>query len=225
MTDDIRDVESTETAGSETAGSETEEAAEDAATAKQTVPDDSPPEAPSEVRSSRKRTERDLSRLLRRVKIFPALLVLLVLLSGGVTAWVYFKQYRPKQEINQGVAHAVVSAASDGTVALLSYSPESLDKDFANAKSHLSGDFLSYYNQFTEQIVAPAAKEKSLKTIAHVIGAGVSELHPNSAVVLVFVDQSTTSKDKPDPSMAASSVRVSLTRVNGNWLITKFDPV
>jgi Mce-associated membrane protein len=41
----------------------------------------------------------------------------------------------------------------------------------------------------------------------------------------VFVDQSTTSKDKPDPSMAASNVLVSLTRVNGNWLITKFDPI
>ena len=125
----------------------------------------------------------------------------------------------------RGVASAVVSSASDGTVALLSYSPESLDKDFATAKSHLSGDFLSYYNQFTDQIVAPAAKQKSLKTNARVLGAAVQELHPDSAVVLVLVDQSTTSKDNPDPSMASSSVLVSLARVNGKWLITKFDPV
>jgi Mce-associated membrane protein len=108
---------------------------------------------------------------------------------------------------------------------MLSYSPESLDKDFATAKSHLSGDFLSYYTQFTDQIVAPAAREKSLKTTAHVMGAGVSELHPDSAVVLVYVDQATTSKDKPDPALAASTVLVSMTRVNGNWLITKFEPV
>jgi Mce-associated membrane protein len=57
------------------------------------------------------------------------------------------------------------------------------------------------------------------------MGAAVSELRSDSAVVLVFVDQSTTSKDKPDPSMAASNVLVSLTRVNSNWLITKFDPI
>ena len=93
---------------------------------------------------------------------------------------------------------------------MLSYSPDSLDKDFAAAKSHLSGDFLSYYNQFTEQIVAPAAKQKSLKTNARVLGAAVQELHPDSAVVLVLVDQSTTSKDNPDPAMASSSVLVSL---------------
>jgi Mce-associated membrane protein len=55
--------------------------------------------------------------------------------------------------------------------------------------------------------------------------AAVAELHPDSAVVLVFVDQSTTSKDSPDPSMAASSVLVTLSKVHGKWLITKFDPV
>jgi Mce-associated membrane protein len=179
------------------------------------------PKSPSRT----KRQRREWSRALRNVKPVPLILVVLLLISGGSAAWLYFKQYKPAQQVNPDVARTVASAASDGTVALLSYSPESLDKDFANAKSHLSGDFLSTYNQFTEQIVAPAAKQKSLKTTAQVMGAAVSELHPNSAVVLVFVDQSTTSKDKPDPSMAASDVLVSLTRVNDHWLITKFDPI
>jgi len=161
----------------------------------------------------------------RKVKVVPVILILLLLISGSAATWLYFKQYRPDKQTDASVATAVVNAASDGTVALLSYSPDSLDKDFAAAKSHLSGDFLSYYNQFTEQIVAPAAKQKSLKTNARVLGAAVQELHPDSAVVLVLVDQSTTSKDNPDPSMASSSVLVSLTRVNGNWLITKFEPV
>jgi Mce-associated membrane protein len=218
MTHDTRDVETTETA----------EAVEDGAGVAETEIDDSVTEVPAEVDSSPKRIERDRrgwSRALRKVKVFPVILVLLLLVSGGLAAWLYFERYQPNQQTDPRVARTVVNAASDGTVALLSYSPESLDKDFANAKSHLSGDFLSYYNQFTEQIVAPAAKQKSLKTTAHVIGAGLSELHPNSAVVLVFVDQSTTSKDRPDPAMASSSVLVSMTRINGNWLITKFDPV
>lgn len=103
--------------------------------------------------------------------------------------------------------------------------PTRSTKDFATARSHLAGDFLSYYDQFTQQIVAPAAKQKSLKTTAKVVRAAVSELHPDSAVVLVFVDQSTTSKDSPNPSMAASSVMVTLAKVDGNWLITKFTPV
>ncbi|OBH89551.1 hypothetical protein [Mycobacterium sp. E2989] len=171
------------------------------------------------------RGESSEPRARRQVKAVPVILISLLLISGGVATWLYFKQYRPDKQTDTRVANTVVSAASDGTVALLSYSPDTLDKDFAAAKTHLSGDFLSYYNQFTDQIVAPAAKQKSLKTSARVIGAAVSELRPDSAVVLVLVDQSTTSKDNPDPAMASSSVLVSMARVNGQWLITKFDPV
>ena len=176
---------------------------------------------------SPKRAERrrNWSRTLRNVKLVPAILVLLLLISGAATAGVYFERYQPNRQTDPAVARAVVSAASDGTVALLSYSPESLDKDFATAKSHLSGDFLSQYSKLIDQVVGPATKQKSLKTTARVIGAAVSELHPNSAVVLVYVDQSTTSKDNPEPTMDASSVLVSMAKVNGNWLITKFDPV
>jgi Mce-associated membrane protein len=199
----------------------------DTETAKTAKVVDDDPEATEKADSPvpTKRSRRDRSRMLRNVKLVPVVLIVLLLISGGAATWLYFKQYKPDQQINSDVARAVVSAASDGTVALLSYSPESLDKDFAAAKSHLTGDFLSYYNQFTSEIVAPAAKQKSLKTTAHIMGTAVQELHPDSAVILVFVDQSTTSKDKPDPSMASSNVLVSLTRVNSNWLITKFDPI
>jgi Mce-associated membrane protein len=217
VTDETHDIETTDTA----------EAVDDDPDAAETEVGESVTKAPARDDSPRrtKRERRDWSRMLRKVKVVPATLILLLLTSAGVATWLYFERYQPNRRTDPSVARAIVSAASEGTVALLSYSPESLDKDFATAKAHLSGDFLSYYNQFTEQIVAPAAKQKSLKTTAHVIGAAVSELHPDSAVVLVYVNQSTTSKDKPDPSMAASSVLVSMTRVNGTWLITKFDPV
>jgi Mce-associated membrane protein len=206
MTDHSLDIETSETA---------EEARD--ADAADTAVDDSP------KRTVRER--RGLPRVLRKVKVVPAILVLLLLISGGAAAWMYFNRFQPNQHTDPSVARAVVNAASDGTIAMLSYSPESLDKDFATAKSHLSGDFLLYYTQFTDQIVAPAAREKSLKTTAHVMGAGLSELHPDSAVVLVYVDQTTTSKDMPDPSMSASTVLVSMARVNARWLITKFDPI
>jgi Mce-associated membrane protein len=169
--------------------------------------------------------ERKRRRLARGVKLVPVILILLLLISGGVTTWIYFKQYRPDQQTNPTVVDTVAKAASDGTAALLSYAPETLDKDFASARSHLSGGYLDYYNHFTETIVAPAAKQKAMKTTAHVKGAAVSGLRPDSAVVLVLVDQTTTSKDTPEPSTVASSVLVSMVRVNRDWLITKFEPV
>ena len=152
-------------------------------------------------------------------------LALLLIAALAVTAWLFFYQYRPDREVDDAAAQSAIKAASDGTVALLSYSPETLDKDFAAAKSKLTGDFLSYYTQFTEQIVTPAAKQKKVKTTASVVRSGVSELHPDSAVVLVFINQTTESSGLPEPSQTVSSVRVSLKKVDGAWLISSFDPV
>jgi Mce-associated membrane protein len=160
----------------------------------------------------------------RRVAIVPVVLALLLLLSGGLAAWLYVDQYRPDKQTD-AAAHSAVDAARDGTVALLSYKPDTLNQDLAAAKSHLTGDFLNKYDQFTQQIVTPAAKEKGLTTTAQVVGAAASELQPNSAVVLLFVNQATISKDRPDPAMASSSVLVSLTKVHGTWLIAKFQPI
>jgi Mce-associated membrane protein len=161
----------------------------------------------------------------RRVKVAPLVLVLLLLLSGALATWLYVVQYQPDEQTDTAAARTAINAARDGTVALLSYKPDTLNQDFAAAKSHLTGDFLNYYDQFTKEIVTPAAKEKALTTTAQVVGAAATELQPNSAVVLLFVNQATTSKERPDPAMASSSVRVSLTKVHGTWLITKFQPV
>jgi Mce-associated membrane protein len=160
-----------------------------------------------------------------RVKVAPVVLVLLLLLSGALATWLYVGQYRHDEQTDTAAAQTAINAARDGTVALLSYKPDTLNQDFAAAKSHLTGDFLNYYDQFTKEIVTPAAKEKALTTTAQVVGAAATELQPNSAVVLLFVNQATTSKERPDPAMASSSVLVSLTKVHGTWLITKFQPV
>jgi Mce-associated membrane protein len=158
-------------------------------------------------------------------KILPAVLALLVVASLALLGGLYWFSYRPDRATDAGAAKAAISAASEGTVAVLSYSPDTLDRDFSSAKSHLTGDFLTYYNQFTEQIVAPAAKQKSVKTSAVVLRAALQEFHPDSAVVLLFVNQSTQSKDRPEPTLTSSSVVATLTKAEGKWLISSFNPV
>lgn len=164
------------------------------------------------------------SRGLRR-HVGAIVLTLLLVASAGVAAWLYFFQYRVDQQTNGDAQNVALEAAKTGTVALLSYAPETMEQDFASAKSHLTGDFLNYYSQFTEQIVTPAVKEKQVKTNAAVVQAGVAEMHPDSAVVLVFVNQTTVSKENPDGAFAASAVKVGLTKSDGRWLINAFDPV
>jgi Mce-associated membrane protein len=158
-------------------------------------------------------------------RILPAALALLVAGSLALLGAALYFWYLPDRHTEGAAAKAAISAASDGAVAVLSYSPDTLDRDFSSAKSHLTGDFLNYYNQFTQQIVAPAAKEKSVKTSAVVLRAALSEFHPDSAVVLLFVNQTTQTKDRPEPTLTSSSVVVQLTKADGKWLISSFNPV
>jgi Mce-associated membrane protein len=206
--------------------SESESPLDDAETAQEDADsDDAGTETPSAGESSAETTgaiDRFTSSLL--VHWRPILLTASVIAAVGLAACLFVLQYRPDRQIDDAAARRAIQAASDGAVATLSYSSESIDHDFARARSHLTGEFLAYYDKFTKDIVMPTVKEKHLAQTAAVVRAAVSELHPHSAVVLVFLNESTTSKDKREPLKTPSSVRITLTKVNGSWLISKLDP-
>lgn len=154
-----------------------------------------------------------------RARWRPIVLLVLLFANTGFTAGWFFLVYYPDRQVDAGSADDAVKAASEGVGALLSYSPDSLSHNFDSAKTHITGDFQSYYQQFTEQIVAPVAQRAQLTTTVRVVRAAASELHPNSAVVLAFIEQKTASKPKADPVHTPNSVRVKLKRVHGDWLI------
>jgi Mce-associated membrane protein len=184
-----------------------------------TLADSEPAEDVAEAEAPAKR------RRLPSMTVGIAALGVLLVAAASVTAWLYFAQFRPAQATGPEAAQSALQAAQEGTVALLSYKPDTLDADLAAAKSHLTGEFLTYYTQFTDQIVKPAAAQKKVQTTANVVRAAVSDIAADTADVLVFVNQTTTSTDRPDPTMANSSVLVHLTKVDGRWLISEFKPV
>jgi Mce-associated membrane protein len=153
------------------------------------------------------------------------LLTASVIAAVGLAACLFVLQYRQDRQLDDAAAQRAIRAASDGAVAALSYSSENMDRDFTRARSHLTGDFLAYYDKFTKEVVIPTVRQKQLGQTASVLRAAVSELEPNSAVVLVFLNETTTGKDKPQPLITPSAVRITLTKVSGSWLISKMDPV
>ena len=131
----------------------------------------------------------------------------------------------PDQQTNEAAERSATAAASEGTVAVYSYASNTVDHDIASAKSHLTGDFLAQYEREASTAVAAVAKQKPMKTSAAVVGAAVSRLGPDSADVLIFLNQTTTAVGAPGPSMSAGSLLVSLSKVDGKWLISAMKPV
>jgi Mce-associated membrane protein len=193
----------------------------------ETPPSGEADEVSADVESVGSNAPSAIGRLIRRCLAMwrPILAAGLVIATIAVAAGLYFFQYRPAQRIDDAATRQAVQAASDGAVAVVSYSYNNLDQDIARAKSLSTGEFLSYYSKFSQDFVAPAARKGHLIATAKVLRAAVIELHPDSAVVLVFMNQNTASKEKPEPLTTTSSVVVTLNKVNGSWLIAKLDPL
>lgn len=122
------------------------------------------------------------------------------------------------------VAEATVQAAREGTVALLSYTPDKVEEQLGAARDLLTGEFRESYTSLTNDVVIPGAKEKQISAIATVPAAASVSLSGDKAVVLLFVNQTVTVGQDP-PTDTASSVRVTLEKVDDRWLISQFDPV
>ena len=163
----------------------------------------------------------DRPRRNRLTRFAAAALLVSALLAGSV----YWFVFRPDHLTDQQARDEAIEAARSGTVAVLTYSPETVDKDLADAKSRLTGDFLKQYSEFTTQTVVPAAKNAGVKTEATVTRAALSQMKPGTAQVLVFVNQVTTSRARPTPALATSSVIVTMVNEGGHWLISDFKPI
>lgn len=117
-----------------------------------------------------------------------------------------------------------VQAARDDAIALLSYHADTVDKDLAAARERLTGEFKDAYAELTRQVVVPGAKEKHISSIAKVNAAASVSATESHAVALVYVDQTVTIGGGA-PTDTQPVVRMTLDKVNGRWLVSRFDPV
>lgn len=160
------------------------------------------------------------SRLSRAILLW--VLPLLVVLAAGAAG---FTKFQDASARNAATARTEsVRAATDSTIALLSYRHDTVQKDLEAAQSRLTGTFLDSYTKLTHDVVIPGAKQKDISAVATVPAAASTSATANHATVLLFVNQ-TVLIGKDAPTNTSSSVRVTLDKVDGRWLISGFDPV
>ena len=195
----------TETRGKHTAGDETATAEE--------VEDAEPGER--ELTKPKRQTD------WSRVVAFGVLPALAFLLASGA-AFLKFQDSAVRDSAK--ARDESVQVAKDSTIALLSYKPDTVEKQLNDAKVRLTGEFRDQYTSLINDVVIPGAKEKQISAVANVPEAASVSANPVRAVVLVFVNQTVIVGDSA-PTDTASSVRITLEKVGDGWLISQFDPV
>ncbi|KAA0120658.1 hypothetical protein [Mycolicibacterium sp. P9-22] len=143
--------------------------------------------------------------------------VLILALGGGYLKW--FASERGSDTDSEALR-----AATDSTVAILSYEPYTVSASLTAAKDRLTGTFKDSYSSLVDGVVIPGSEQKHISSEATVAAAAEMSSSDRHAEVLVFVNQ-TVSVGTDPPTNTASTVRVTLDRVDGRWLIAQFDPV
>ena len=157
----------------------------------------------------------------RRILLLAILPVLCVILAAGAG---YLKWQVGSAQDAETARVASVQAATENTIAILSYRPDSADRELTAARDRLAEPFKDQYTKLITDVVIPGARQKQISAIATVPSAASMSASANHAVVLLFIDQSIVIGTNA-PTSTSSTVRVTLDKDGNRWLISQFDPV
>jgi Mce-associated membrane protein len=141
-------------------------------------------------------------------------LAVAVLAAFGLVAYRVHSDSRVEAARSQAMA-----AAQRDAVTILSYDYRHLDADFAAARKVLTGSFASDYRATTSKVVRPGAEQYHAVVKAEVAAGSVVSASADQVVVLLFVNQTTTSTRLDGPRVDLNRVRLTLVPVDGRWLV------
>ena len=122
--------------------------------------------------------------------LLAALAVLLVLAVAGMGTLVLLDR---RAEATQLAGGQAVRAAAPAATRILSYDYRHLDADFAAGKALTTGAFSGQYARTTGDAVRSLATQTKATVVAQVASTGVQQASADRVVVLLFVNQTTTS--------------------------------
>lgn len=182
-----------------------------------TRPRPTPRPAPSPVRKARtsKRSLR-LPKSRPLLGLIAATVALVVVV--GVLGWFTWQQKRTDEARTSALA-----AARSHAQTILSYNYTHIDADIAKGKAATTGKFRDEYAKTTSTVVKPTAVQYKAIVSAEVKAASVRSASPEEVVVLLFVNQRTTSTRVTGPKEDQSRVRMTLVKRGDDWLVSKID--
>jgi len=180
----------------------------------------------------------------RARRILVGVLAVLVLATGGLTAWLETRpepdSRRPEISKDDGTyragslpgdeGEAAVKAASRTMELALALDYRKLDEGLSDATKPMTDSFAKRFSSDFNKLARPRALKKKAVTSALVRGAGLVRLEgDDEAICLVYVNQvlletrTLGKKDKPI-DVSQNRVLVGLKKVDGDWLVDSIQP-
>lgn len=156
-----------------------------------------------------------------RIVVFAVLPALALVLAAGSA----FLKWQIVSERDSATARTEsVEAAKDITVQMLSYEPDTVEQHLNSVLDRLTGEFLGTYTTMIRTTIIPGATAQRVTAQAEVPAIGSVTASPDRAEVMLYLNQFVTVGDQP-PQKTPSTVRATMVREDGRWLMSQFEPV
>lgn len=157
--------------------------------------------------------KRPWRRHLRR-SVMPLLLAASLAVSGFL-GWKQWQAHQLDQAAEQARQAAIAYAG-----VLTSIDSNNVDQNFRQVLDGSTGEFKDMYTQSSAQLRQLLIDNKAT---AHgvVVDSAIASKSMGKVVVLLFIDQTVTNAQVPDPRIDRSRIKVTMEKVDGRWRASK----
>lgn len=118
--------------------------------------------------------------------------------------------------LDVALTQSAIDQASSALTSVLSYEYRALDANVELAKQKSTDQYIRQHTDALNKNRATVTRQK--QTVAtKVVGIGVKDLSPNSARLLVFLDQTTTRGDTNKAATVGIAAVVGIKLLDGQW--------
>lgn len=154
-----------------------------------------------------------------RTSTLVAVVVVLFVLSGGVTAWLRISDL--EQQVSELEAHTLAAESARQAAILLAqdlatYDYRDLGGNFRHVAAAATPRFAEQLSRLSAEL-GPELQQTRAVATATTRSAGVVRADQDEAVIVVLIDQSVTNTKTPEPRVERSRMELTLLRQAGVW--------
>ena len=182
-----------------------------------------PKTVPTKTSPVKAQTTKNAGATSRRASWLVAGLALLLASSALVTSLVLWRAAEDRRTLANNQT-AAASAAGVIAQKLLGYDYKSFDQHTTEVSALLTGGFKNEFVQAATNTIKPLAVENQAVVVAKASEVSVMSTPNQSTVkILAFVDQTTTSAKLERAQIDQNRVILTMTQVDGRWLVSKVE--
>lgn len=140
-----------------------------------------------------------------------ALVVVAALGWGAFATW--------QRSIDEDARTSALYSGRQFATDLATYNFQNLDQNLSVVRDNSVGEFAGQYAQVAANLQNMIVQYQATSS-AQIISAGLASSDRDNAEVLVFLDQTITNTNSPDPRIDRNRMQLSLVREDGEWKLS-----